>query len=261
MFSWIGTNHQGTRATCICVISYFPTAISLRLLRYRVSANHLGTQATIKFATPEEEVVERFCFNYKKADWAALNADLKSLNWRAFLGGLDVDDAVTVFTRELLRFVKSHVPSRMVSLRSSTHPWLTQHCANAVQEKLRAVGTPMADAKRNDCARFLREEYELYVQKTKGELESMEPSSKRWWSVSNSLLRKAQHVCSVPSLKRQDGTWATTSSEKTAVLQETFAKKSKLPPIVENKYTPPIVAALPIDWIFVWTRKTFYQLL
>ena len=218
-------------------------------------SDHLGTKATIKFATPEEEVVERFCFNYKKADWAALNAELKSLNWRAFLGGLDVDDAVAVFTRELLRLVKSHVPSRMVSSRSSSHPWLTQRCAYAVQEKLRAVGTPMAAAKREDCARVLREEYELYVQKTKGELESMEPSSKRWWSVSNSLLRKPQSTCSVPSLKRQDGTWATTSAEKAAVLQATFARKSMLPPIIENKYTPPFVAALPVDEIFCVDHK------
>ena len=90
-----------------------------------------------------------------------------------------MDDAVAVFTRELLRFVKAHVPSRMVSSRSSTHPWLTQRCANAVHEKLRAVGTPMAEAKRDDCARVLREEYELYAQKTKGELETMDPSSKR----------------------------------------------------------------------------------
>ena len=90
----------------------------------------------------------------------------------------------------------------------------------------------MAVAKRDDCARVLCEEYELYVQKTKGELETMDPSSKRWWSVSNSLLRNARHVCFVPSLKRQDGTWATTSSEKAVVLQETFAKKSVLPPIV-----------------------------
>ena len=145
--------------------------------------------------------MERFCFNYKKANWAALNADLKSLNWRALLGGLDVDDAVTVVTRELRRLVKSHAPSRMVFSKNSIHPWLTRRCANAVQEKLRAVGTPMADAKRNDCARVLREEYELYVQKTKGELESMEPSSKHCWSVSNSLLRKAQLICSVPSLR------------------------------------------------------------
>ena len=48
----------------------------------------------------------------------------------------------------------------------------------------------------------------------------------------------------------QDGTWATTSPEKAAVLQETFAKKSVVPPMTENKYTPPIVAALPVNKSF-----------
>ena len=79
--------------------------------------------------------------------------------------GLDVDDAVTVFTRELLRFVQRHVPSRMVLSRTSTHPWLTQRCADAVQDKLRAVGTLTADVKRGACAAVLREEFELYVKK------------------------------------------------------------------------------------------------
>ena len=148
--------------------------------------DHFGTKATIKFTMLQQEVVERFCFNYKKANWEALSNVLHQVNWRMFLSGLDVDDAVTTFTRELLRLVKIHVPSRMVSSRMSTHPWLTQRCAQAVQEKMEAVGTTMAEAKRDACARVLREEFDLYVQKTKGELESMESSSKRWWSVSNS---------------------------------------------------------------------------
>ena len=118
---------------------------------------------TIKFAIPEQDAVERFCFNYKKAKWEALNTDLREMEWRWLLGGLDVDDAVAVFTRELLRLVKRHVPSRMVLSRTSTHPWLTQRCADAVQDKLRTVGTLTADVKRDACVAVLREEFELYV--------------------------------------------------------------------------------------------------
>ena len=77
-------------------------------------SDHFGTKVTIKFTMPQQEVVERFCFNYKKANWEALINDLHQVNWMMFLGGLDVDDAVTTFTRELLRLIKIHVPSRMV---------------------------------------------------------------------------------------------------------------------------------------------------
>ena len=76
-----------------------------------------------------------------------------------------VDDAVTIFTRELLRLAKRHVPSRMVSSRTSSHPWLTQRCANAVHEKMKEVGATMAEAKRDARARVLRREFDLYVQK------------------------------------------------------------------------------------------------
>ena len=73
---------------------------AVAIVRFR---DHLSTKAAIEFAMPEEEVVERLCFNYKKANWEARNTDLNSLNWRALLGCLDVDDAVAVFMGELLR--------------------------------------------------------------------------------------------------------------------------------------------------------------
>ena len=57
-------------------------------------------------------------------------------------------------------------------------------------------------------------------------------------------------MCSVPSLKRQDGTWATSPSEKAAVLQKSFANKSALPPIIENEYAPPPAEPLPVDDVF-----------
>ena len=38
-----------------------------------------------------------------------------------------------------------------------------------------------------------------------------------------------------------------TASEKAALFQDTFTKKSMLPPVVENEYTPPFVAPLIVD--------------
>ena len=201
-------------------------------------SDHLGTKVDVEMSMPEKETVDRVCFNYKKAAWGDLNTDLAAINWRQLLGGLNPDDAATVFSRELLRLVKRHVPSRTVATKKSSHPWLTDRCAEAVAAKLASVGTPSFEAKRDECSAILREEYERYIQKTKAELEEFAPSSKRWWSISNSLLRKAQSVSAIPSLKRRDGTWATTASEKATVLQETFVAKSVLPPKVVNEFTP-----------------------
>ena len=58
-------------------------------------------------------------------------------------------------------------------------------------------------------------EHERYIQKTKCDLEQLALSSKKWWSGTNSLPMKAQRLSAVPSLKRRDGSWATSSSEKT----------------------------------------------
>ena len=69
------------------------------------------------------------------------------------------------------------------------------------------------------------------------------------------MLRKAQSTCSMRSLKRQTGFWGMTSTAKAAVLQETFAQKSVLPRIIQNKYTQPIVTALLVDEIFCLNCK------
>ena len=50
-------------------------------------SDHCGTKVTIKFTLPEQEIVERFCFNYKKANWEDLNSDLREMNWSMRLGG------------------------------------------------------------------------------------------------------------------------------------------------------------------------------
>ena len=213
-------------------------------------SDHSGTKVTVKFSVPEEESVERLCFNYKKAAWDDLNVELSDKNWHSMLAGLSADDAVEVFSRELLRSVKRHVPTRTVATKKSTHPWLTDRCASAVMDKLASVGTPSFDEKRDACATILREEYDTYIQKTKGELEQLAPSSKRWWSISNSLLRKAQSVSAVPSLKRRDGTWATTVSDKAVILQTIFSEKSALPPDVVNEHTPPPLDPIPASDVF-----------
>ena len=43
-------------------------------------SDHCGTKVTIKFTLPEENVVERFCSNYKNADWDSFNKDLREVN-------------------------------------------------------------------------------------------------------------------------------------------------------------------------------------
>ena len=80
-------------------------------------SDHKGTKSVIKFEVPEEEFIERECFNYTKTDWSKLQTDLSSVDWQQLLSGMSIDDAVDIFTRELLRYVRTHTPSRRVSTR------------------------------------------------------------------------------------------------------------------------------------------------
>ncbi len=206
-------------------------------------SDHEGLSIKIPFTTPETEFVERECFNFQKADWESMGKDILNTNWNELLEDLHVDDAVSVFTETLTEIVRRRIPARRMKTRKSTHPWLTARCAEALRAKRVAVGTPDFLAKRNECTQVFLEEYTKYVRKTKGELETLPSGSERWWKISNSLLMKAQGTSSVPALRRNDSSWATSPDDKAKVLQDTFSRKSQLPPAQPNEYTPGIFQA------------------
>ena len=67
-----------------------------------------------------------------------------------------MDDAVAVFTRELLRIIKVQC-----AIANCVFQMFYSPVADATMRQCSsgAVGTPMAEAKRDACARILREKY------------------------------------------------------------------------------------------------------
>ena len=79
----------------------------------------------------------------------------------------------------------------------------------------------------------------------------MKASSKEWWKIADSLLRKPTGISSIPPLKRPDGTWARDGLSKATLLSETFRDKSQLPVPEVNEFTPHALEISELDDIIL----------
>ena len=90
---------------------------------------------------------------------------------------------------------------------------------------------------RDACSAVFQQTYQDYVRKTRETLKSMDPSSRGWWKVANTLLTKASTTENIPALQRADGTWAMTPEERANELASTFREKSRLPAESTNHFS------------------------
>ena len=198
--------------------------------------DHRGVWIDLELSAPIVESHDRECFNYAKANWDSLYTQLENVDWTQMPD--EVDAAASFLTDSIMTSVRAHVPNKMIKVHKSSHPWLDEKCLKAIQSKLDAFDTSRFPQRRDECSQSLREARFRYVRRTSEKLISMKASSKQWWKLANSLLRKPSGTSSIPPLKRSDGTWARDSVAKAELLAETFSQKSKLSEANVNEYTP-----------------------
>ena len=69
------------------------------------------------------------------------------------------------------------------------------------------------------------------------DLEEKRKGSKSWWARERQLQRQAQRCCSIPALKKTDGTWVRNGQDKADLLAQTLSAKYTLAVQVKNEYT------------------------
>ena len=87
----------------------------------------------------------------------------------------------------------------MITDKSYVHPWINAMCLESLQDKHSAIGTDRYPAARDTCPEIFRKTYQDYVIKTRETLKSMDPSSRGWWKVANTLRKPPLMRTSLPS--------------------------------------------------------------
>ncbi len=199
-------------------------------------ADHNVVRSQFALRVPEAEPRNREVFLYKSADWAELRRELRYFDW-SWIDHCCVDDACERLMTVLLNNIRKHIPTTMISERTTTHPWLNNRCLEAIAAKRDAEGTDLFQDAARKCSDVLFEELCAYNGRVRNRLRKLPRGSKAWWRLSRQLADRRTVASSIPALKHESGEWALTADAKANLLADTFAKKSVLPGEVLNEYS------------------------
>ena len=100
-------------------------------------SDHFLLTFDIDLKCKRSKVIKRDCFNYKKANWDSLNAELNEISWPPILESMHPDSAWQNFTVALTSSMERHIPK--IRLKSKFQPiWYDSECHRKckVKEKL-----------------------------------------------------------------------------------------------------------------------------
>ena len=136
-------------------------------------------------------------------------------------------DGAKRLTEQLLRIAGENIPKRSVTIRKSTHPWLTERGEEAVRRKHAAQGTEKEAEAASECSNILMEEHYDFVRKMRTKLMEAQPASKSWWSNARRLTDRKQRVSNIPALKC--GTeWILEAEDKANCFANAFEAKNSM---------------------------------
>ena len=193
-------------------------------------ADHRVVKVSFQISTASTPPIDRWVWDFKKADWKGLCRDLAVTDWNKMIGNNSVDEAVRIFTDHVLNTAQTYIRYRRQPLSKSTHPWINDECRTAIARRDAARGTPDEFLAMQSCSAVLLRAFRSHQARLRSQLRNLPRGSKRWWRINKLLMKQAKRTTQIPPLKQADGLWARTPAEKATLLAQTFAAKCELPP-------------------------------
>ena len=144
-------------------------------------ADHRGVLTTVKFKVPETASHQREVWHFQEADWERLASEIEDADWN-FLSLTPPSEGARLLTEKLLHIAEDNIPKRCVSIKKTTHPWLTQRGEEAARQKHEAQGTEREAEAARECSETLLEEHYDFVRSMRLKLAEARPASKNWWT-------------------------------------------------------------------------------
>ena len=113
------------------------TEINVSPDSYLCKSDHYLSTFEVNSNVKHNKLPKRKIFNFKKANWEALNNELGNIHWDAILDCTEPELAWLAFKRILFSLVYRYIPS--ISIKSDfTSPWFGAECFEAYRIKDRA---------------------------------------------------------------------------------------------------------------------------
>ena len=237
--------HQPTRGKYLLdlVLSDIPGTRASVLAKI---ADHSVVEIIAPLPVPEVMAVEREIWKFGTADWERLEALLEEEDW-ADIQYMCPDEGAKKLSETLLCHASSCIKKKRITEEKSSHPWLNDEVLRAVASKRDAEGTTMESQKTVECSNIVKQEYDKWTAKLRGDLVHMKTGSKAWWKQEKQLQLQKQRCSSIPALRNRDGDWIRDSEGKANLLATTLAGKYKLAAIKTNQYSS--IGEDQLDWL------------
>ena len=98
-------------------------------------SHHQIVFGVVNLSVPRPPPYKRTVWEYDKANIDMINRDLSSINWSEMCDGLDVNQAVDLFTTLFLSVIARHVPNREITCSDRDAPWITDDVKKAINLK------------------------------------------------------------------------------------------------------------------------------
>ena len=97
-------------------------------------SDHYPITYEIKTKIKRKKSTKRKCYNFKRANWDALNEELVNVNWDAMLDSVEPEHAWLSFKSKLFRCIDKHIPT--ITIKSEFQPpWFDSELYQACQSK------------------------------------------------------------------------------------------------------------------------------
>ena len=101
------------------------------------ASDHFPLVFEVKTKVVHKKPPKRKIFNFKKANWHALNCDLLKIPWDDILDGMEPELAWSAFKNITSALTQKYIPT--ITIRSNfTLPWFDSECFDAYRDKQHA---------------------------------------------------------------------------------------------------------------------------
>ena len=100
-------------------------------------SDHTPITFEVKTKIKRKKPIKRKCYNFKRADWEALNIDLKQVDWDSLLDHVSPEISWGRFKTKLFEAIDKHIPT--ITIKSGFQPpWFDSELYQACQAKEKA---------------------------------------------------------------------------------------------------------------------------
>ena len=192
-------------------------------------SDHFATYIVLPHDYSVSSVYTRRVWFYKRADFAKLDNNLRSFDWKCLSEG-SVNDSCTLFTNKFMDFVNECIPHKDVTIRPNDKPWYDSEIRKYSRKRDRQKSKATKSGLQTDWTKYklLRNKVNNLKKHAKETfynnlelslLSNFSNNKKEFWKIVKHFTSKKDTVSSIPPL-------STTNTSGTHILHVTDEEKA-----------------------------------